>query len=81
MNNDIFERAKREINLLAYIESTCNVKVSGSNGRWNINPNPIDLQTKDNFKVSLKNGVWLYNSFNSDEGGTIIDFLKEKERL
>ena len=81
MNNEIFERAKREINLLAYIESTCHVKVSGRNGKWNIDPNPIDTHTKNNFKVSLKNGVWLYNSFNSDEGGTIIDFLKEKERL
>jgi DNA primase len=57
------------------------VKVSGRNGMWNIDPNPIDSHTKNNFKVSLKNGVWLYNSFNSDEGGTIIDFLKEKERL
>lgn len=81
MREELFEKAKREINLLNYISSTCSVKVSGSNGKWNINPNPIDLQTKDNFKVSLKNGVWLYNSFNSDEGGTIIDFLKEKENL
>ncbi|MBE6047322.1 MAG: hypothetical protein E7213_02760 [Clostridium sp.] len=81
MREELFEKAKREINLLNYISSTCAVKVSGSNGKWNINSNPIDLQTEDNFKVSLKNGVWLYNSFNSDEGGTIIDFLKEKENL
>lgn len=81
MREELFEKAKREINLLNYISSTCAVKISGSNGRWNINPNPIDLRTKDNFKVSFKNGIWLYNSFNSDEGGTIIDFLKEKENL
>ena len=81
MNKELFERVKKEINLVEYIASTYSVKVTGGNGSWNINPNPFDMQTNDNFKVSYKNGVWLYNSFNSEEGGTIIDFLQKKEGL
>lgn len=81
MSKQTYEKAKTDINLLQYISSTCAVKVTGGNGAWNINPNPFDMQSNDNFKVSYKKGVWLYNSFNSEEGGTIIDFIQNKEGL
>ena len=81
MSREIFERAKREINLKDYIVATCPVEVEGNNGVWSIDPNPMDLQSKGNFKVSLKEGIWLYNAFNGEQGGTIVDFLEEKEGL
>lgn len=81
MEDNIFEKAKRDINLKDYIVSTCPVKANGNNDTWNIEPNPIDLQSRGNFKVSFKNGVWLYHAFNVGEGGSIIDFLQEKEGL
>ncbi|WP_455809093.1 toprim domain-containing protein [Clostridium butyricum] len=81
MSKEVFERAKKEINLVEYITTTCSVTVTGRNGAWNINPNPFDMQSNDNFKVSYKDGVWLYNAFNSEEGGTIIDFIQRREGL
>lgn len=80
-NNQTYDKAKSEINLVEYITSTYSVNATGGNGLWNIDPNPFDLHSKDNFKVSYKDGIWLYNSFNSEEGGTIIDFLQRKEGL
>lgn len=81
MSKQTYEKAKADINLVQYISSTCAVKVTGGNGSWNMNPNPFDMQSNDNFKVSYKKGIWLYNSFNSEEGGTIIDFIQNKEGL
>lgn len=81
MSNKLYDKAKAEINLVKYISSTCSVQVTGGNGAWNIDPNPFDLKSKDNFKISYKDGIWLYNAFNSEKGGTIIDFLQEKEGL
>lgn len=81
MYKELFERAKKEINLVEYIKSTCLVKATGGNGSWNINPNPFDLKSKDNFKISCKDGIWLFKAFNGDEGGTIIDFIQKKEGL
>ena len=81
MNKELYVRAKKEINLVEYITTTCSVTVTGMNGAWNINPNPFDMQSNDNFKVSYKDGVWLYNAFNSEEGGTIIDFIQRREGL
>lgn len=54
MSREIFERAKREINLKDYIITTCAVEAEGNNGAWSINPNPMDLQSKGNLKYLLK---------------------------
>ncbi len=78
-DKELLKKAKDKINLLEYIEDYSNSKAKKVGHTYIVNPCP-KCGHKDHFSINVSENY--YQSFsNCCEGGTIIDFLKEFEKL
>lgn len=71
----LFDVVKRTIDLKGFVERECGstLAADGQN-RWK-SICPLHKDSKASFSVRLKeSGIWVYNCFGCNSGGTIVDF-------